>query len=78
MQAMSEFGFVDQDLSEEFSYLEWHLGNEVGRRWWIYYRDFFDPDPEFARRVDEVINSGDPERNRNILDAMLPPVNEPE
>ena len=76
MQAMREFGLVDEDLCEEISYLGWHFGNETARRWWEYIKP--ELDPEFAKKVDEALATESTLVNRETLDAMLPPKDEPE
>jgi hypothetical protein len=55
------------------SYLSWHLGNEVGRRWWGHFRAGF-PD-DFARMVDDILRKVDTE-NAAALHALLgtPPI----
>ena len=55
MQAMRELGLVDDDLSEEISYLGWHFGNEIGRRWWGNIKT--ELDPGFVKKVDEALET---------------------
>jgi hypothetical protein len=67
---MHELGLADEDWEDRIAYLDWHLGNEVGRRWWAHSKDSF-PD-EFIQKVDEILAVGDYKRNRDLLDAMMP------
>jgi len=51
-------------------YLGWHLGNEVGRRWWANYKD--GSSDEFIQMVDEALARGDHKGNRQLLDSIMP------
>lgn len=73
LQKMNELGLADDDWTDRIDYLDWHLGNEIGRRWWAYSKDSFPED--FRRRVDDVLAIGDDENNQNLLDAMMPKAN---
>ena len=73
LEEMRKYGLAEKDLSERFSYLGWHLGNEAGRRWWEGIKNDLGYDPEFAKMVDKVLASENPAQNRMTLDTMLPP-----
>jgi hypothetical protein len=39
LQQMQQLGLAESGvLDQQIRYLEWHLGNEVGRRWWAQYK----------------------------------------
>jgi len=69
LQKMHELGVADAEWMERASYLSWHLGNEVGRRWWGHFRKGF-PD-DFARMVDQILKEADAEKNASALRALL-------
>lgn len=69
LQRMQELGVGDSEWTERAGYLTWHLGNEVGRRWWAHFRTGF-PD-EFAHMVDGILSEADAERNAAALRAIL-------
>ena len=70
LERMNELGLADSWWQNRIDYLRWHLGNDVGRRWWSYSRQFFSAD--VAAQVDTVLakNDGVPD-NRELLDALL-------
>jgi hypothetical protein len=68
LEQMREHGYGDSQWEDRVSYLRWHLGNEVGRRWWAYVRNSYPP--EFATKVDGII---DVDGNRRLLDALKGP-----
>ena len=70
LQKMHELGLADEDWENRIGYLGWHLGNEVGRRWWAYSKEGY-PD-DFVQTVDEVLAISDHKGNRDLLDAMMP------
>lgn len=74
LQKMHELGVADAEWMERASYLSWHLGNEVGRRWWSHFRGGF-PD-DFAGMVDHILEEADKGKNAAALRALLgePPV----
>ena len=58
------------DWRERVDYLSWHLGNEVGRRWWDRAKDGW---PEnIVRNVDSILEKRSPSENQDLLDAILP------
>ena len=70
---MEEYGLVDEEtLNKMTNYLDWHLGNQVGRRWWTHLRE--EEDKSFVEIVDKILERSDPGRNQKFLDAMLPPI----
>jgi hypothetical protein len=68
LQKMHELGVADAEWMERASYLSWHLGNEVGRRWWSHFRGGF-PE-EFAGMVDGILEAADEGRNAAALQAL--------
>jgi len=70
LQKMHDLGLAPADWNERINYLGWHLGNEVGRRWWAYSKEGF-PD-DFIQTVDEILARNDHTSNRALLDAMRP------
>ncbi len=70
LQKMHELGLADDDWENRIGYLGWHLGNEVGRRWWAYSKEGY-PDG-FVQTVDEALAIDDHKGNRDLLDAMMP------
>ena len=70
LQKMHELGLADEDWENRIGYLGWHLGNEVGRRWWAYSKEGYSDD--FVQTVDEVLAIRDHKGNRDLLDAMMP------
>ncbi len=73
LQKMHELGLAGDDWENRIDYLSWHLGNELGRRWWAHMKIDF-PD-EFVQMVDEVLATRDHSNNRDLLDAMMPEAN---
>lgn len=73
LRQMQQLGLAeDKVLAEQVNYLKWHLGNEVGRRWWAQYRAE-DPDDEIVQIVDQALATNAFDQNREFLDALLPP-----
>ena len=70
LQKMHELGMADDDWEDRINYLRWHLGNEVGRRWWANYED--GDSSEFIQMVDEALARGDHQGNRRLLDSIMP------
>lgn len=68
LQRMHELGVADAQWVERAGYLRWHLGNEVGRRWWSHFRGGFSED--FARMVDDILADADTGRNAAALEAL--------
>jgi hypothetical protein len=70
LQRMNELGLADDRWQDRINYLRWHLGNEVGRRWWGQARRDFSA--EFAAQVDSVLaQDRAASDNRVLLDALL-------
>jgi hypothetical protein len=70
LQRMNELGLADDRWQDRINYLRWHLGNEVGRRWWGQARRDFSA--EFAAQVDSVLAQDKAASdNRVLLDALL-------
>ena len=69
LQRMNELGLADDRWKDRISYLRWHLGNDVGRRWWAHFKDGFPPD--FAATVDEILEPSGFRANAELLDALL-------
>jgi hypothetical protein len=70
LQQMHELGLAPDDWQERFNYLSWHLGNEVGRRWWNYSKVYWPED--IIQHVDSILESTDYSANQGLLDAILP------
>ena len=69
LQKMYELGLADDDWEGRINYLGWHLGNEVGRRWWAYSKESFPED--FVQTVDKVLITGSDTYNQDLLDSLL-------
>ena len=70
LRRMQEMGLADDDWKKRMSYLGWHLGNEVGRRWWEYGKNSFPND--FVKTVDDILLGREFRANRDLLDSILP------
>lgn len=57
-------------LDQQIRYLEWHLGNEVGRRWWAQYK-VEEPEDEIVRMIDKVLSTTDYDQNRRYVEALM-------
>ena len=70
LKRMRELGLSND--ADRVGILQWHLGNEVARRWWEFNKKADWYTPELQVRVDEVLER-DPLKNanRDLLDAML-------
>ena len=66
LQKMHEMGLADDDWEDRIYYLSWHLGNEVGRRWWENYKEGRSDD--FVHKVDEILASRGHKGNQDLLD----------
>ena len=72
LHQMRQLGLAeDVVLTEQVDYLAWHLGNEVGRRWWAHYQSD-DPDNEVVRLVDQAMQKASYSENREFIDALIP------
>jgi hypothetical protein len=69
LQRMNELGLADDEWVDRIDYLRWHLGNEVGRRWWEHSRDSFPA--EFVATVEASLSIGEFRGNQRMLDALL-------
>lgn len=73
IRQMQLLGLAEDDvLARQVSYLEWHLGNEAGRRWWAHYRTD-ESDEEIVQLVDQALKNADYAQNRKFLDALISP-----
>lgn len=70
LEEMDKMGLAHEGWEERVTYLRWHLGNEVGRRWWEGVKDGY-PD-EFRNEVEEILALGGFSSNREMIDAMMP------
>ena len=70
LHEMNELGLAHEGWEDRINYLGWHLGNEVGRRWWSYSKSGFPED--FRIRVDEILARRDHKNNRDLLNALMP------
>jgi hypothetical protein len=69
LQEMDKMGMAHEGWQERLEYLGWHLGNEVGRRWWGSVRE--DYSAEFREKVDGILTRSNYSSNRELLDALL-------
>ena len=69
LQKMQELGLADDEWENRLEYLSWHLGNEIGRRWWAYMK--ISAPNDFVQMVDEILAVRDHSGNRDLLDAMM-------
>jgi hypothetical protein len=69
LQKMYELGLGGDDWSNRIAYLDWHLGNEVGRRWWSYSKAGFPED--FVQMVEKTLERSDHVGNQELLDALM-------
>jgi hypothetical protein len=67
---MYDLGLAPDDWEKRVNYLSWHLGNEVGRRWWSYSKDGWPEDQ--VERIDTILERTNYSANQNLLDSMLP------
>ena len=70
LQEMHELGLAPDDWQERVDYLSWHLGNEVGRRWWNYSKQGWPED--MVQYIDSILERRNYSANQNLLDAILP------
>lgn len=71
LQQMQQLGLAESGvLDQQIRYLEWHLGNEVGRRWWAQYKSE-EPEDEIVRMIDKVLSTADYDQNRRYMDALM-------
>jgi len=70
LEEMYELGLAHEDWQDRINYLSWHLGNEVGRRWWAHVKDGYPED--FRQRVDEILARRDHRSNQDKLNALMP------
>jgi hypothetical protein len=76
LKAMSEAGLAPPDWEDQKRYLRWHLGNEVGRRWWKYARG---PEPTgFEAELDAILTGSEYSGNQIMLDSMIAQQESPE
>jgi hypothetical protein len=73
LEEMHELGLAPDDWQERVDYLSWHLGNEVGRRWWEYSKGDWPED--VAQRVDNRLERSNYSGNQDLLDSILPTKN---
>ena len=72
LQEMDEMGMAPEGWQKRVNYLRWHLGNEVGRRWWEKVRN--DYSTEFSALVDKALADDNFASNRELLDALMRPI----
>ena len=70
LQEMDELDLAPDDWRERVDYLGWHLGNEVGRRWWAYTKEGWPEDT--IQYIDGILERRDYSANQDLLDAMMP------
>jgi len=70
LRKLKELGLADNDLFlERLGYLQWHLGNEVGRDWWATSKRFYPAG--FVGVIDDVLANDDYGSNKRLLDSIL-------
>ncbi len=71
LQTMQSLGLADQEqVRNRIGYLGWHLGNEVGRRWWESQKQ--DLPTNFVEQVERlVLTESAFDSNKLQLDALL-------
>jgi hypothetical protein len=69
LERMHELGLADDQWRDRIGYLGWHLGNDVGRRWWSHFKPGFSK--EFTSMVDRILAESDPRKNRRALEALI-------
>jgi len=75
LQEMDKMGMAPQGWEERVDYLKWHLGNEVGRRWWEQVKNDYSED--FRTKVEQILAGDAYGSNREMLDALMPATNQP-
>lgn len=70
LQEMHDLGLAPDDWKERVNYLSWHLGNQVGHRWWEYSKDGWPED--LIQNVDKSLERTEYSANQDLLDAILP------
>lgn len=76
LQEMDRMGMAPEGWERRVDYLQWHLGNEVGRRWWEQVKDGYSDD--FRTKVDQILAGDGYESNREMIDAMMPATDKPD
>ncbi|MGA9575014.1 MAG: hypothetical protein WBS20_13835 [Lysobacterales bacterium] len=67
---MQEMGLADQEeVKERMAYLKWHLGNEIGRRWWNAAKK--DYPRQFVDQVDSALKDSEFDDNKVFLESLL-------
>jgi len=70
LRKLEELGLADEELVlERVGYLQWHLGNAVGQKWWATSKRFY-PE-EFADLIDAALAKEDFGSNRRLIDSMF-------
>ena len=72
LQEMDEMGMAHEGWQERINYLNWHLGNEAGRRWWEQVKSGYSDD--FRTQVDAILADNNFESNRETIDALMPAI----
>ncbi len=71
LRKLKELGIaVDDLLVERVGYLQWHLGNEVGRDWRSTSKTFYPAD--FVSVIDDVLADDDYGSNMPLPGSILP------
>lgn len=70
LEEMDKMGLAHEGWEERIGYLRWHLGNEIGRRWWEGAKDGYPG--EFRTKVDSLLADSEFTDNREMLDALMP------
>ncbi|MFC1797628.1 hypothetical protein ACFL1V_11170 [Pseudomonadota bacterium] len=76
LQKMDDLGLAYEGWEDRVRYLRWHLGNEVGHRWWNQIKGGYSD--EFRENVDELLTEDTLSQNRDVLDALMPSETHPQ
>ena len=72
LREMDRMGLAGEGWEAGIGYLQWHLGNEAGRRWWLQTRGD-GPGDSFTAAMDSVLAESDWSGNRTLVESILRP-----
>ena len=72
LKEMHELGLAPDDWEKRIDYLTWHLGNEVGHRWWNHLKEDDGWPDDVVQRVESGLEMTNYSSNKDLLDAILP------
>ena len=71
MQRMQDFGLTSGRGEHLNSIMEWHLGNEIGRRWWAHVKSNIGTGA-YESQIDEIVNAAkNQNQNMDLLNALM-------